>query len=79
MNFKSAVTSLPKGTVAFAEAEGDEMTALIKRGGAMRKVRVNLKTKAVKDFGTASYADECMITSAGRIERLGGMYFAADN
>lgn len=78
MNFKSGIAGLGGGSVCFAGANGDEMIVMIKQGGAIRKVTVNLATKAMRNHGIVSLADECFPTASGRIERLGEVYFVAE-
>ena len=39
MNFKSAVTCLGEGSVAYARADGNEADILVRSGGAIRRVR----------------------------------------
>ena len=78
MNFKSAATALCGGCAVFAEADGDVAAILLKEGGALKKTTVNLKTKAVVNFGVFSYADECLPTDGGRIESFGGKIYAVD-
>lgn len=75
MNFKSGISGLGSGSVCYAAAEGESMSALVKFNGAIRRVDVNLTTKAMKNCGTVSLADECMLTATGRIEKLGEVYY----
>lgn len=76
MNFKSAVTCLGSGSVAYARASGDIADVLVRSGGAIKRVRVDLKLKAVEHAGVVSLADECLPTESGRIEKLGEIYYA---
>ncbi len=76
MNFKSASTALGGGYAAYASADGDVAEILLKEDGAIKRTSVNLKTKAVKDCGVFSYADECLPTNGGRIETMGERRYA---
>ena len=79
MNFKSAVTFLGEGSIAYARKEGDAADILLRYGGAIRRVRVDLVSKAVEDLGVFSLADECLPTADGRIAKLGEMYYAKND
>lgn len=79
MNFKSAVTPLGGGALCYARADGDKADILIRSGGKTRRVSVDLKTKAVKNVGVISLAEECLPTATGRIEKIGEMYYVAND
>lgn len=79
MNFKSAVTPLGKGSLAYAAASADKADILIRRLGAIERVKVDLKTKAVRYEGRLSLAEECLPTATGRIEKIGEIYYVADD
>ena len=79
MNFKSAVTCLGEGSVAYARADGNEAAILVRSGGAIRRVRVDLVSKAVRHVGVVSLAEECLPTESGRIEKIGEIYYAEND
>lgn len=78
MNFKNSVTPLGKGRVTYACADKENATLLLRTCGEIRGVSVDLASKAVKDLGTVSRADECIPTRQGKIEKLGELYYVEE-